>query len=69
VFPYCIIMNMRQSHAEIIHLAYFKTRKRHRTSQSSGLTILLRIREVPGSNLGLEDGYREFFVSFLSQSW
>jgi hypothetical protein len=25
-----------------------------------GLTLLLRIREAPGSNLGLETGYSEF---------
>jgi hypothetical protein len=30
--------------------------------------VLLRIREVPGSNLGLDTGYTEFFVIFLSPS-
>jgi hypothetical protein len=30
------------------------------------LTLLLRIREVPASNLDLETGYSECFVVFLS---
>jgi hypothetical protein len=32
----------------------------------SWLALLLRIREVPASNLGAETGYPEFFVVLLS---
>jgi hypothetical protein len=32
------------------------------------LTLLLRIREVRGSNLGPDSGYPEFIVPFLSPS-
>jgi hypothetical protein len=32
------------------------------------LARLLRIQEDPGSNLGLETGYSEFFMVFLSPS-
>jgi hypothetical protein len=30
------------------------------------LTLLLRIWEIPGSDLGLETGYSEFFEVYLS---
>jgi hypothetical protein len=30
------------------------------------LTLLLRIREIPGSNIGPEIGYPDVFVVFLS---
>jgi hypothetical protein len=30
------------------------------------LTLLLRVQEVPGSNIGPETGCPEFFLSFLS---
>jgi hypothetical protein len=46
---------------------YFKKRETPKVAPAC-LAFLLRIREVPGSNLGTETGYPEDFVVYLSSS-